>query len=634
MEDSVSHSPEVNDNLHAQHDVLVVPKAPTAFNWQRIAIAGYSTRPLPPIPPNDEEHTPPVAEDKGHDFARPSELQGNGYIDFGHHLPEIRGTPLSLPANLGPSFPPQAPPMEGLADELDVKDGVNEDGRPREVYDAEEVDLQDQQPSLDDDARRWALGEYERNELPSIGMASSPSPPHPTGHSARDPRPFISRYFTAPSMVNDSQNVVSSHVDLPQEPSRPSDDDEEADRQESPPPQVASYVPPSGSASWSISSDPYPPTPPPKDPQFAQAVEGALLDAFPMPPNGRTGPPRMHRAIKSEPVGSLDPTWTVHQRRASEMPGYKGVFHLQNLPLRGREIQKGYYRMYSPSGLLFSMYPVFSNDASVSSFDVEHVPPPRAARNYIAYIAQRERVKPSGVKMYISRSKGSITEVLDMDEVVDYEGSLSPCGLSMKSPLLFVVKPNNDLPGRIHPAPVTLSSLGRTDPDEELQRAYYRLFGLASSARGTQRPMPSQNPLYGDDPSLSSLVITHVPPPLRAKDYIAHIGALEGIHPSRITLFLKRPQSVPGDTLDPPRRGGETREITDLQSILSQDTASRTSEGEPIMVNVQLGVDENGDVDFETKGAPSTFSRLAIERGLRLSGWLRRRNSRSDPVVY
>ncbi|KAG8986977.1 hypothetical protein FRB90_003663 [Tulasnella sp. 427] len=600
MADSVSHSPEVNDNLHAQHDVLVVPKAPTAFNWQRIAIAGYATRPLPPIPPNDEEHTPPVAEDKGHDFARPSELEGNGYIDFGRYQPEIRGTPPSLPASLGPSFPPQAPPMEEVADELDVKDGVNEDGRPRELHDAEELDRDDQQPFVDDDARRWALGKYERNELPSVEM--SPSPPQPTGHSTRDPRPFISRYFTAPSMVNDSQRVVSSHVDLPQEPSRPSDDDEEADRQESPPPQVASYVPPSGSASWSISSDPYPPTPPPKDPQFAQAVEGALLDAFPMPPNGRTGPPRMHRAIKSEPAGSLDPTWTVHQRRASEMPG---------------------------------MYPVFSNDASVSSFDIEHVPPPRAARNYIAYIAQRERVKPSGVKMYISHSKGSIKEVIDMDEVVNYEGSLSPCGLSMKSPLLFVVKPNNDLPGRVHPAPVILSSLGRTDPDEELPCAYYRLFGLASSARGTQRPMPSQNPLYGDDPSLSSLVITHVPPPLRAKDYIAHIGVLEGIHSSRITLFLKRPQPVPGDVLDPPRpRGGETREITDLRSILSADTASRTSEGEPIMVNVQLGVDENGDVDFETKGTPSTFSRLAIKRGLKLSGWLRRRNSRSDPVVY
>ncbi|KAG8917970.1 hypothetical protein FRC01_002102 [Tulasnella sp. 417] len=213
----------------------------------------------------------------------------------------------------------------------------------------------------------------------------------------------------------------------------------------------------------------------------------------------------------------------------------------------------GYYRLYSPSGALFSVNPIYENDISLSSFLIEHVQPPHSARDYITHIAQRERIKPSGIKMYI-----------------------------------------------------TVPGSNPEDLKTELPRAYYRLFGVAPSSTGTQRPIPSHHPLYEDDLSLSTLFVDHVPPPHRAKDYVACIAEREQIHHSRITLYLSAKAIGVSMT-------AEAQEIEDLEEIMAAETTSSTSESDPIMVNVQL---DDGSLRLGTKGEPLRLSVKARVRKL------------------
>ncbi|KAG8950862.1 hypothetical protein FRC04_007094 [Tulasnella sp. 424] len=280
-------------------------------------------------------------------------------------------------------------------------------------------------------------------------------------------------------------------------------------------------------------------------------------------------------------------------------------------PRRGKEIRKGYYRLYAPSGTLFSVNPIYANDVSLSSFDVEHVPPPRRARNYIAFISQRECIKPSAVKMYLSRSGASPELVSNLDTVINME-----------------LEPKNELPGRNYPPPDALTSLPYRNLDGELPCAFYRLFGVASSSKGGQRPMPSHYPRYEDDPSITTFFVDYVPPPLRVKDYIGYIGEQEGIHPSRITLYL-RAKSVDGEILV----SAEAQEVKNVEDILTAKTASFTSEKEPILVNVELDVDEDGSLQFGMKSTPlPRLSIKVITRKLsrRLSKW----QLKGDTNVY
>lgn len=96
------------------------------------------------------------------------------------------------------------------------------------------------------------------------------------------------------------------------------------------------------------------------------------------------------------------------------------------------------------------------------------------------------------------------------------------------------------------------------------------------------------------------------------KDYIAHISDKEGIHPSRITLFLRRAESQRVGYV-----AAEAQEITDVDDILTVKTALSCSERKPILVNVELEVDEHGKLLFETKNTPLVrFSIQAITRNV------------------
>lgn len=108
-----------------------------------------------------------------------------------------------------------------------------------------------------------------------------------------------------------------------------------------------------------------------------------------------------------------------------------------------------------------------------------------------------------------------------------------------------------------------------------------------------------RSPIYEGDPSLASLFIDCVSPPLRAKDYIAYICELEGIHPSRVTLFLRaRAVREEGSC------AAEAQKVQNDEDIITAMTASLTSENSPIMVNVVLEVGAYGDLDLDRKSKP------------------------------
>ncbi|KAG8909137.1 hypothetical protein FRC01_007110 [Tulasnella sp. 417] len=280
-------------------------------------------------------------------------------------------------------------------------------------------------------------------------------------------------------------------------------------------------------------------------------------------------------------------------------------------PVPRKEYRKAFYRLFSTSGALFSVNPMFSNDVSLASFDVEHVSPPRLAQNYIGFICQREHLKPSGVKLYLTTPQRGPELVTAMDMTIYMSRSDRHCGRDINRPLLLVVEPGSELPGRRYPAPTVLKRLSDRDLDTDLPHAFYRLYGTSSSLKGAQRPLPSQNPLYREDPSLATFFVDYVPPPLRARDYIAYISELEGIHPSRITLFL-RSQPMGGDMI----LEVEAEQIKDPDDIITRRTASETTDRRPIMVTVELGSDEYGDVDLSSKGTPLPISLKGMSRSL------------------
>lgn len=69
---------------------------------------------------------------------------------------------------------------------------------------------------------------------------------------------------------------------------------------------------------------------------------------------------------------------------------------------------------------------------------------------------------------------------------------------------------------------------------------YYRLFAADIGA------IPSKHALKADDRSLSRINIDWVPPPGTAGDYRRYICHREQIHPSRVVMFMFKPQLASG----------------------------------------------------------------------------------------
>ncbi|KAG9041740.1 hypothetical protein FS837_011816 [Tulasnella sp. UAMH 9824] len=365
----------------------------------------------------------------------------------------------------------------------------------------------------------------------------------------------------------------------------------------------------------------FPPAPPPKEAQQAegQRRESTALSLMSVMGEQMKGFSPFDGVTSERSRGGVGPTIGGLPLGAA-MRSAPSLVHEVGLPRRGKEFRKGYYRLYTPSGILFSANPIYKNDISLSTFDIEHVPPPRLAENYIAYIAQREHLRPSGVQMYITRTEGNPEPVPSPQTAINMDHLDKDCGRTRQRPLLFVVQPNSELISRRYPPNDVIDSLPLRDLASELSVAHYRIFGLAQASKGGQRPMPSHSPVYQDDPSLGRFFIDYVPPPLRAKDYIAHIGELTDIHPSRIRLYV-RWKSAGSETT----AVAEAREIYD-GDVLGAKIASSTSELEPLLVNVELELDDYGDLDFGTKSLPVprlTFKGITGRLSRRLSKWRR-----------
>ncbi|KAG8941482.1 hypothetical protein FRC04_004191 [Tulasnella sp. 424] len=109
-----------------------------------------------------------------------------------------------------------------------------------------------------------------------------------------------------------------------------------------------------------------------------------------------------------------------------------------------------YYRLYwKPSAALPSLLHFDASDPSLATFYLEHVPPPRKGKNYIAFICAREKIHVSRVKLYVN--EGSMLgeerlRLVDRDEVL--RRGPNECGTSSANPLLVTVEMAPDAQGQ------------------------------------------------------------------------------------------------------------------------------------------------------------------------------------------
>lgn len=135
----------------------------------------------------------------------------------------------------------------------------------------------------------------------------------------------------------------------------------------------------------------------------------------------------------------------------------------------------------------FRINPIFANDVSLASFDVEHVSPPRLAHNYISYICQREQLKISSVKLFLTTTRAPPEEVKDQNKVINMTRSDRLCGRDLNRPLLLVVEWGGELPGRRFPAPMTLNKLRERNLDSDLAHGESLRLGIRSITNTSRR---------------------------------------------------------------------------------------------------------------------------------------------------
>ncbi|KAG8932140.1 hypothetical protein FRC02_001613 [Tulasnella sp. 418] len=141
---------------------------------------------------------------------------------------------------------------------------------------------------------------------------------------------------------------------------------------------------------------------------------------------------------------------------------------------------------------------------------------------------------------------------------------------------------------------------------DRLDVAYYRLYWQPRT------PLPSQQPLYPDDPSLSSFNIEHIPPPRLAGNYMAYICNREGIHMSRVKMYINARQRPDGQD--------EIQLVHPNDRIQRGQSTCGSSENNPYMLTVEMGSGDGGNGDREAAGRPvNIFVRGArwIGRGIK-----------------
>ncbi|KAG8899151.1 hypothetical protein FRC00_001858, partial [Tulasnella sp. 408] len=428
-----------------------------------------NVRPLPSIPGSSGSDTPAAeasSNDDQVDRQAPGSEPPTTVPDPGAKQPPGEAVPLNPRGSSTSVRAVQPAPVDEPFDEFDVVGDKNrvippQSGKgpygngsgPRPV--SEVASAKGKVPPIPErDFRRPVRNTFPA--IPPAGKARSSS-------SADPPYPLP---FTAPLNVNNGSQAKLDRPDASQD--RPNFNQRPTGSSMSTRPQSQRFY--SASEQPIQDSRPsFPPTPPPKEPhqvelQRRQSTTQSLMSVMGEQMKGYTP---YGGTIAEGSRGGVGPSTTGLPLGAA-MRSVGSLVHDVGLPRRGKEIRKGYYRLYTPSGVLFSTNPIFKNDISLSTFDIEHVPPPRLAENYIAYIAQREHLRPSGVQMYITRIEGSPEPVANAQTAINMDHLDKDCGRTRQRPLLFVVQPNSELISRRYPPNDVIDSLPRRDLASEL----------------------------------------------------------------------------------------------------------------------------------------------------------------------
>lgn len=132
---------------------------------------------------------------------------------------------------------------------------------------------------------------------------------------------------------------------------------------------------------------------------------------------------------------------------------------------------------------------------------------------------------------------------------------------------------------------------------------YYRLSGFRFASKLTLAhkctritaspfgPYNSNYAIHADDPSLSFIYAQHVPPPGLTRNFIALICAREGIHPSRVQIYLAQDDKNEGP-LELPR----VEPVEDNAKLLLRKGGCGSNELNPLLVHITVSRprDRNG----------------------------------------
>ncbi|KAG8978548.1 hypothetical protein FRB90_008401, partial [Tulasnella sp. 427] len=87
------------------------------------------------------------------------------------------------------------------------------------------------------------------------------------------------------------------------------------------------------------------------------------------------------------------------------------------------------------------LHPIDEADPSLSTFFVEHVPPPRQGKNFLAFVCDRELIHISRVKLYIKTTSETGEEHLRLvDPIETLKQTPTSCGVTPENPLLVTVE--------------------------------------------------------------------------------------------------------------------------------------------------------------------------------------------------
>ncbi|KAG8896329.1 hypothetical protein FRC01_011873 [Tulasnella sp. 417] len=177
-----------------------------------------------------------------------------------------------------------------------------------------------------------------------------------------------------------------------------------------------------------------------KSQPFSDDQQNAPGGVAASPPPRRAPPPVPLSVPRAVPPTAQEAIESWRQTMASS----------SDLSSPGNSLHSAYYRLYwKPSAALPSLFPIDTNDPSLGTFYLEHVPPPRKGKNYIAFICAREKIHVSRVKLYVNEGSVQTGEerlrLVDRDEVL--RRGANECGASSTNPFMVTVEMAPDSQG-------------------------------------------------------------------------------------------------------------------------------------------------------------------------------------------